>query len=91
MNSVCLTIPLTGAEIQQVGEVKYLVARLDDNKTCAEYASDLRKGVPVVVPASKRGHLSGLLKKESIYTRHQTVPGGKWVSFIPCEKRDFKA
>jgi len=85
-----LTIPANGAEIQQVGEVKYLVARLDEHKTCSDYLLELRKGRPIVIPASKRGHMTGLLKKESIYTHHQTAPGGQWVTFLPCEKREFQ-
>ena len=85
-----LSLPACGAEIRDVDGVKYLVAKLEDAKTCVEFAADLRSGKPVVVPASKRGHLTGILKKESIHTRYFTVPGGQWVTFIPCEARDFK-
>ncbi len=90
MEAIVLSIPAKGAEIQEIKGVKYLVARLDEQKTCMEYAAELRKGKPVVIPASKRGHLTGILKKESIFTTHSTAPGGQWVTFVPCEKRDFK-
>ena len=85
-----LTIPVDGAEIQMVNHVKYLVARLDEQKTCSDYLLELRKGNPVVVPFSKRGHLTGLLKKESIFTRYETLVPGEWITFLPCEKREFK-
>ncbi len=85
-----LKIPLNGAEIQVVGGVQYLVARLEDQKTCKDYLAQLRKGEPVVVPYSKRGQLTGLLKKESVFTRQTTSVPGQWVTFIPCEAREFK-
>jgi hypothetical protein len=85
-----LTIPVNGVEIQTVDGVKYLVAKLEDTMTCAEYAQQLQAGKPVVVPATKRGHLTSMLKKMLVYTKYTTIPGGQWVTFIPCEKRDFK-
>lgn len=85
-----LKIPVSGAEIQEVSGVQYLVVRLDRNSTCSDFISELRSGRPVVVPFSKRGHLTGLLKKEGIYTRQKTVIAGQWTTFLPCEKREFK-
>lgn len=86
------TIPETnGVEIKEVGGVKYLIARLDERgKTCSDYLEELRKGKPVVVTYSKRGHLTGLLKKESVFTRQKTVVAGQWVAFFPCSARNFK-
>lgn len=87
-----LTVPNGSAEIQEVDGVKYLVAKLDgQNKNCSDFVSDLRKGNPVLVPYSKRAHLTGLLKKESIFTRQQTVIAGQWVAFFPCAEREFKS
>lgn len=85
-----LNLPKEGAEIQTVNGVNYLIARLDEQKTCSCFLSELRKGNPVVVPQSKRGHLTGLLKKEKVHTRQQTLVPGKWATFIPCEEREFK-
>lgn len=61
-----------------------LLARLDERKNCSEHLAELRAGRPVVVPASSRAHLTGLLKKESMFTRHKTVVAGQWVAFFPC-------
>jgi len=85
-----LKIPNGSAEIQEVNGIKYLVARLDEPKTCSDYLAELRRGNPVVVPFSKRGHLTGILKRESVFTRYETLVPGQWVTFIPCEKREFK-
>lgn len=86
-----VTLPEKGAEIQEVNGVQYLIARLDGQvKTCSDYLSELRKGNPVVVPSSKRGHLIGLLKKVGVFTRSQTLVAGQWVTFIPCEEREFR-
>lgn len=85
-----LKIPKNGAEIQTVKGIQYLVARLDAQKTCADYLNALRRGETVVVPLSKRTHLTGLLKRESIFTRQKTLVAGKWISFTPCEEREFK-
>lgn len=79
------------AEIQEVNGVGYLVARLDKEKTCSDFLSELRKGNPIVVPWSKRSHLTGLLKAQSIFTRQKTVLAGQWIAFFPCEKREFKS
>lgn len=87
-----LKIPIKDAEIQEVDGVKYLVARLDEQgKNSSDYLEELRKGNPVVVPWSKRGYLTGLLKKEGIYTRQKTVVAGQWITFFPCEEREFKS
>jgi len=86
-----LTIPNGSAEIQEVNGAKYLVARLDEQKNCSDFASELRNGRPVVVSCSKRGYLTGLLKRKGIHTRQKTVVAGQWVTFIPCEKREFKS
>jgi hypothetical protein len=86
-----LKIPTNGAEIQEVDGVKYLVAKLDEQKNCSDFLSELRKGMPVVVPFSKRGRLTSILKKESVFTRQRTVVPGKWTTFIPCEAREFKS
>lgn len=85
-----LKIPLGGAEIQEVGGVKFLVSKLEEQKTCSEFISELRKGKPVVVPWSKRSHMVGSLKKESVFTRSKTLVTGQWVTFIPCEEREFR-
>lgn len=87
-----LRIPVNGVEIQEVDGVKYLVARLDEQgKDCSDYLEELRKGNPVVVPWSKRGYLTGLLKKKKIFTRQKTVLAGQWITFFPCEEREFKS
>lgn len=88
-----LKIPIEGAaEIQEVDGVKYLVARLDEQKkSCSDYLLELRKGNPVLVPWSKRAHMTGLLKAKSIFTRQKTVLVGQWVTFFPCEEREFKS
>ncbi len=86
-----LKVPANGAEIQEVDGVRYLIAKLDaQKKTCRDFLEELRKGNPVVVPCSKRAQLTGLLKKESVFTRQKTVVSGQWVSFFPCEAREFK-
>ena len=85
-----LTIPVDGAEIQEVDGVEYLVARLDKTLTCADFINELRKGRPVVVPCSKRGHLTTQLKAGNIPTRQKTMVAGQWVAFIPCEAREFR-
>ena len=79
------------AEIQEDDGVEYLVARLDKEKTCSDFLSELRSGAPVVVPCSKRGHLTTLLKKEGIYTRQKAVVAGQWFTFVRCEAREFKS
>ena len=86
-----LTIPKEGVEIQEVDGVKYLVAKLDKELNCSDFISELRNGRPVVVPFAKRGHLTTLLKRESIYTRQTTSVPGMWVTFIPCQERKFKS
>lgn len=86
-----LAIPAGEAEIQEVDGVEYLVARLDKQKTCSDFISELRIGRPVVVPCSKRGHLTTTLKREGIYTRQKTVVAGQWITFVPCEEREFKS
>lgn len=85
-----LKIPVNGTEIQVVGKVKYLVARLDEQKSCSEFLLELQSGNPVVVPFSKRAYLTGLLKEASIFTRQKTLVAGQWISFSPCGKREFK-
>jgi hypothetical protein len=86
-----LTIPNGVAEIQEVNGVKYLVARLDTVRTCSDFISELKAGNPVIVPFSKRAHLTGLLKKEKVFTRQKTVIAGQWVTFLPCSEREFKS
>ena len=87
-----LRIPAGGrAEIQTINGVSYLVARLDESTTCSEYLSELKAGRPVVVPFSRRGRLTGLLKENSVCTRQTTLVAGKWISFVPCEQRAFKS
>ncbi len=86
-----LKIPVDGAEIQEVDGVEYLVARLDKTQTCSDYVDELRKGRPVVVPCSKRGHLTSHLKAENIPTRQTSMVAGQWIAFIPCEAREFKS
>lgn len=87
-----LTIPNGSAEIQEVDGIAYLVARLDIAKTgaCSEFVSELKKGKPVVVPWSKRSHLTTVLKRERVFTRQQTLVPGHWVTFLPCPERKFK-
>lgn len=89
--STRLRIPLGDVEIQEVGGVQYLVARLSSTKSGKEYVAELKRGQIVVVPVSMRAHLSGLLKKQGIFTRYRTVVPGEWAEFAPCAKRRFKA
>ena len=88
-----LAITNGSAEIQEVSGVKYLVARLEDAEkgACSHFVSELEAGRPVVVPFSKRAWLTTLLKKERVFTRSKTVVPGQWVTFIPCEEREFKS
>jgi len=86
-----LKIPVNGAEIQEVDGVEYLVARLDKTLVCSDYVDELRKGRPVVVPSSKRGHLTTQLKAGNISTRQKSMVAGQWIAFIPCEAREFKS
>lgn len=92
LNQKHLHIPQANTEIQIINGVKYLVHRIEEStKTCEEFANELRKGHPVVVPASKRGHLIGFLKKESIFTQSKTLEPGKWILFTPTKKRKFRS
>ena len=86
-----LTIPVSGAEIQDVDGAKYLVARLDETRTCADYLAELKRGQPVVVPWSKRGQLTTRLKAGNVPTRQKTMVAGQWIAFMPCEAREFKS
>lgn len=87
-----LRIPTSGlAEIQEVDGVRYLIACLETDRTCSEFLSELKAGRPVVVPFSKRGHLTSLLKESSVCTRQTTLIAGKWISFAPCKQRNFKS
>ena len=87
-----LTIPNGSVEIQEVNGVKYLVARLDTSETspCSQFVSELKNGKPVVVPWSKRSHLTTLLKHAGVFTRQKTLVPGHWVTFLPCPERKFK-
>jgi len=86
-----LTVPVGDrAEVQVVDGEKYLVCRLDELRDCSYYLEELQKGRPVVVPCSKRGYLTGLLKEKRVFTRQRTVVPGQWITFTPCEERQFK-
>lgn len=89
MNQI-LTLPTHGANVQEIDGIKYLVARLEETRTCEWYISELKQGKPVVVPHSKRGHLIGLLKAQGIFTKSKTLVIGQWISFVPCEQREFR-
>jgi hypothetical protein len=83
-------LPKNGTVILEHEGVNYLVSRLEGGKTSAEFVAELQQGKPVVVPFSRRGHITGLLKKAGIFTRQQTLVAGQWITFLPCAKRDFK-
>lgn len=78
------------AEIQTVDGIQYLVVRLVDSpKTCEEYIKEIQNNRPVVVPASKRGHMVGELKKKGIFATSKAIEVG-WILFTPSAPREFR-
>ncbi len=59
-----LHIPQNSCEIQTVKGVKYLVARLDDDKSVQYCLDELKAGKPTLVRYSSRGSLTTRLKRE---------------------------
>jgi len=59
--------------------------------TAAEMADRLAAGKAVLCPQSKRGHLTGLLKRRGISTRQRTLPDNeRTVLFTQSAERNFK-
>lgn len=85
-----INLPDEGSIIVKHDGVNYLVARLEENRTCAEYIEELKQGRPVVVPHSKRSKMTTYLKQQNIFTRQKALAPGLWVSFTPCPERKFK-